>query len=331
MTGRVLITGASGFIGRTLAGRYRNEGWEVRGVDLRADPAAGVVAGDIGTPGTWQRAALGCETVLHTAALVSNTPTLDDAWRINVCGTHHVIDAARDARARRVVLFSSLAVYSHHRVDGCDERSPVHPTGAVYGDTKIAAEQVALQAHAAGEVEVTVVRPGDVYGPGSRPWTILPVQMMRTHQVVLPARGLGVFIPIYVDDLVDAVMRAAAHDGAVGQVFNVTGGTALATREFFGHYARMLGVAPPPTAPTPVATVIAETMGRALRAFGRPSEATAATVRMLSATGDVSIAKAREMLGWEPAVGLDEGMRRTEAWLRSEGQLPAVDPGPVPG
>lgn len=323
MTRRVLITGAAGFIGRALAGRYRTRGWDVRGVDLRADPVAGVVEGDVAVPGPWQHAARDCDTVLHTAALVSNTATLDEAWRVNVCGTRHVLDAARDAGVRRVVLFSSLAVYSHHRGVGCDESRPVRPTGAVYGDTKIAAEQVALQAHGAGEVPVTVVRPGDVYGPGSRPWTILPVQMLRSHQVVLPARGRGVFIPIFVDDLVDVVTCAAAHDGAVGQVFNVTGGAAVPTREFFGYYTRMLGIAPPPSAPTVVATAIAETIGRVLRATGRPSEAGAATMRMLSATGDVSIAKARDRLGWEPGVDLEDGMRRTEAWLRAEGYLPA--------
>lgn len=322
MTKRVLITGANGFIGRALARRYRAESWEVSGIDVHPGTDANVVSGDISTPGAWQEAARGCELVIHTAALVSNTATLTEAWRVNVCGTRHVIDAARDAGIARVVVFSSAAVYSHDRGEDCDEHRPVRPTGAVYGDTKIAAEQVALQAHAAGEVAVTIVRPSDVYGPESRPWTIVPVQMLRSRQVVLPAHGRGAFIPLFVDDLVDAVVLAAAADAAVGQVFNVAGGVSVTTREFFGHYCRMLGVGPPRVAPTALAVAIAETMGRVLRAAGRPSEANAATMHMLSATGDLSIAKARELLGWRPAVDLAEGMRRTEAWLRAEGHLP---------
>jgi len=126
---------------------------------------------------------------------------------------------------------------------------------------------------------------------------------------------------VYVDDLVDAVVRAAAHPGAAGQVFAVTGGHSVSTSEFFGHYSRMLGLRPAPTAPTAVAIAVAETIGRTARVLGRRSEANAATMRMLSATGDVSIIKAREILGWEPAVDLAEGMRRTEGWLAAVGLL----------
>jgi nucleoside-diphosphate-sugar epimerase len=74
-------------------------------------------------------------------------------------------------------------------------------------------------------------------------------------------------------------------------------------------------------APTPVALAIAEAIGRVARLAGRESEAGAATVRMLGATGDVSIEKATAVLGWEPVVDLEEGMRRTETWLRREGLL----------
>jgi nucleoside-diphosphate-sugar epimerase len=321
VTERAMITGAAGFIGRALTRHYRDRGWDVVGVDRTADPEPGVLAGDVSEPGAWQRAARACDTVLHTAALVSNRAALDDAWRVNVVGTRRVLDAARDAGVRRVVVFSSVAVYSHRRDGVVDERTPVRPSGAAYGDTKIAAEQVAFQAHAAGEVEITVVRPGDVYGPGSRPWTVLPVEMLRRHQVVLPARGRGTFVPIYIDDLVDAVARAAAHPAAAGEAFNLTGGRSVTVAEFFGHYSRMLGTRPAPAVPTAWAMAIAEAIGRVARASGRPSEASAATMRMLSATGDVSVVKARELLGWDPAVDLGEGMRRTERWLRETGRL----------
>src|SRR4051794_5838792 len=91
----VFITGASGFIGRALATRYAAEGWEVRGVDLRADPAADVVAGDIGERGPGQLHAAGADLVVHTAAIVSGRATGRGAfWRANVLGTRHVVEAA---------------------------------------------------------------------------------------------------------------------------------------------------------------------------------------------------------------------------------------------
>lgn len=319
---RVFLTGANGFIGRAVGERFVDQGWEVSGVDLTADPDRNVVAGDISRPGVWQKAVEGCDVVVHTAALVSNVVSRDRAWAVNVCGTGHVIDAAENGQVDRVVVFSSLAVYSHHRDGEVDECRPVRPTGSVYGDTKIAAEQVALQAHAEGRASVTILRPGDVYGPRSRPWTILPVEMLRAGRVVLPAHGRGTFVPIYIDDLVDVVVRSATSDQAVGQVFNVTSGEALETREFFGHYCRMLGIDGPRTAATPVAVALAEVSGRVLRSLGRPSESNAATMRMLAGTGDVSVDKVRRVLEWEPQVDLVEGMRRTEEWLRSEGYLP---------
>ncbi|MFZ1491004.1 MAG: NAD-dependent epimerase/dehydratase family protein [Ilumatobacteraceae bacterium] len=322
---RVVVTGAGGFVGRALLDSYRSVGWDVAGVELSPAPDWArewdVVAGDVSEPGTWQEHLVGADVVVHTAALVSNVVSRRRAWQVNVCGTRNVVEAVAEGGAKRMVQFSSLAVYSHHRDGVLDEHHPVRPSGDVYGDTKIAGEQVVLQAHAAGEVQATIVRPGDIYGPGSRPWTILPVQSLKSHQVVLPAMGKGVFSPIYVDDVVEFVRTAAQHPAAIGEVFNLTGGVAVSTREFISYYSRMLGMRPPPVAPTPVAVGVAAALGATLRRLGRPSEVNAATMRMLAATGTVSIDKARRLLGWEPRVPLAAGMARTEAWLRREGFL----------
>ena len=323
----VFITGAAGFMGRAVSARLRAEGWTVRGVDQVADNSAGIVAGDIGTAGPWQDHMQGADLVVHTAAIVSNAATFDEGWRVNVGGTRNVIDAARDAQVARLLHVSSTAVYSHHRPASVTELDPVRPSGEVYGETKIAAEQTVWQAHAAGEITATVVRPSDVYGPGSRPWTILPVKMIAAGQVVLPARGHGTFNPIYIEDLVDGLVLAAQHEAAAGQVFNLAGARSCETREFFGHYCQMLGVDGPRVAPTAVAVALARVVGTTLRAIGRPSEANAATMHMLASTGGVSIEKAEKLLGWRPQIDLAEGMARTETWLRSEGLIPPLSPG----
>ena len=101
MTGRVFVTGASGFIGRALCERFARDGYEVRGVDVVADPARGVVAGDVGAPGAWQDHAAGCDLVLHTAAIVSMRGTDPRAvWRVNALGTS-TCSTRRPAAARR--------------------------------------------------------------------------------------------------------------------------------------------------------------------------------------------------------------------------------------
>lgn len=316
---KALITGAAGFIGRALAARLRAEGVEVVGVDVRAEEAAGVVAGDVTVPGRWQGAAAGCDTVFHTAAAVTNTATDELGWRVNVAGTKHAIDAAVEAGAERFIHFSSIRAFSDLDFpDGVDETHPVHPDRSVYVNTKIASEQVVLAAHAAGRIDATVIRPGDVYGPGSRPWTILVIEAIRSRQFLLPAMGRGVFSPVYIDNLVDGVLLAAADPAGVGEIFTLSDGRGVATREFFGRYYRMLGRRGPLAVPTRVAIALVALPELVAAATGNPTEISRESMRYLARRGTYSIEKARSVLGYEPTVGLDEGMRRTEIWLREQ-------------
>jgi nucleoside-diphosphate-sugar epimerase len=289
---------------------------------LRAAPALDVVAGDVAEPGAWQRAAAGADLILHAAAAVSNAVGGEAMWRANVLGTRRAVEAARDGGATRFVHVSSVRAFSdRHYPDGVDESWPVCTDGNPYVDSKVASEQVVWQAHAAREVVATVVRPGDVYGPGSRPWTLLPLAAIKAGAFALPAMGEGVFTPVYVENLVDGMMAAAARDEAVGQVFTLSDGVNVTTREFFGYYYRMLGRRGPPVLPTSLALGAAALVAAAARARRPKTETNPTTIRYLARTGGYSIAKARRLLGYEPRVDLPEGMRRTEAWLRREGLL----------
>ena len=319
--GSVFLTGASGFIGRAIADRYAAEGWDVRGVDLGADPERGVVAGDVTRPGDWQEHAAGCDVVIHLAARLGLGGTHDEFWPINVVATRMALDAAVRGGARRFVHTSSIVTFGNDFPDGVAESYPVHPTGAPYTDTKIASEQVVLAAHAAGELPCTIVRPGDVYGPRSRPWVVLILEAIRARQFVLPARGRGIFSPVYVDNLVDGYVLAASSPDAEGQVFTISDGVGVECREFFAHHHRWLGVKGPRSLPTPAALALAAAGQRVLRLAGRETEANPGAVRYLARTGTYSIEKARTRLGYEPAVGLEEGLERSRAWAEEAGLL----------
>src|SRR3954468_13512103 len=232
---KVFISGALGFIGSVLADRYRAAGVEVRGVDLRADPALGVVAGDIAEPGDWQQQMRGCDVVINTAAYVGFGGELDAVWRANVLGVARMINAAARGGAERFVQCSSVTTLGFEYPDSVDETYPVRLTGNPYPDSKIASEQVVLQAHVAGDVQATIIRPGDVYGPRSRGWTVLPVRMIKSGQMVLPDGGRGQIGPVYADNLVDGVMLAAASELAVGEIFTIADGVAVEIGDFFGN------------------------------------------------------------------------------------------------
>ncbi|MBI5841279.1 MAG: NAD-dependent epimerase/dehydratase family protein [Chloroflexi bacterium] len=318
---KVFVTGALGFVGRALSARYRELGAETRGLDVRADAEAGIVAGDVTRPEEWQEQINSCDLVIHTAAIVTNNVTREEAWRVNVLGARRVLDAAIRAEAKRFIHISSLAAMRFILDDQADETAPVMPTGNPYVDTKIASEQVTLAAHAAGEIACTIIRPADVYGPGSRPWTIIPVQMIQKGLFLLPAHGQGVFRAIYIDDLVDGVILAAEKDEGAGQIFILGGENATTCEKFFGYYYRMLGKGAPRTMSTPAAIAIAE-IGRVIfTLLGRQTELGRGAMEMLSKKNTVSNAKAHRLLGWQPRTDLDEGMRRTEAWLRAQKML----------
>ncbi len=318
----MFITGALGFIGRALGERYRELGAEVRGVDLRSEEAAGVISGDVAQAGDWQDAMAGSDLVIHTAAVVSNAAGLASQWQLNVMGTRLALDGAVRAGARRFVHFSSIRAFSDlHYPDGADEHHPVRTDGSPYVDTKVASEQVVLQAHAAGELACTVIRPGDVYGPGSRPWTILPLELIKANRFALPAMGRGVFTPVYIDNLLEGVVLAGARAQGAGNVFTLTDGVGVRCRDFFANYYRMLGRRGPICLPTPVAMSLTRVSAAVSHLRGQSSEVNPISMRYFTRTGTYSIAKARRELGYEPGVDLSEGMRRTESWLRDQGLL----------
>lgn len=330
---RVFVTGASGFMGRALCDRYRADGVEVAGVDVVSDPDRGVVAGDIADPSAWAPAAAGSDVVIHTAAIVSNNIAPERAWEVNVVGTQRVLDVAADVGVDRFVQISTMGVTRFAQVHPdsaravlpgreLDERWPLMPTGNPYTDTKIAAEHLVLAAHASGAQSCTVIRPADVYGPGCRPWVLEPLAAMRANRFLLPARGRGLFTPIHIDDLVEGVVRASTHPGAAGQIFHLGGESPVTTLEYFGHLSRMLGRTDPPrSAPTAVAVAAAEAARLVAVARRRHTELGRGVMAMLAKTRGVSNDKAHRTLGWYPRVGLDEGMRGVEDWLRAEGLL----------
>lgn len=318
---RVFITGACGFIGRALASHYRARGAHVCGIDFIADPDWNVISADLTRPADWGSHLAGATLVIHTAAVVSNTATMDMAWQVNVRGTADLLTACVDAGVQRFVQLSSVAAYGFDYPDQVTEDHPLRPMGNTYVDTKIASEHAVLACHNRSAMDCTIVRPGDVYGPGSRPWVILPLEMLARGRFILPANGQGLFSPVYIDDLVSGIALAAEHDAGRGQIYNIGGGPAVSCETFFGYHAAMLGQHKLRTVSTGLALAIAALGGGLVRLLGGQSELGRGTIDMLSRTGGYSINKAATQLGYQPQYDLDQGMARTRQWALEQGYV----------
>jgi len=318
--GPVLVTGANGFIGRALSAHLTTLGVEVRRVDLTGAAATEVHPGSTTDPRPWAHLLDDVDTVVHTAAIVSNVVPVAQMHAVNVEGTRRVLSAASTAGVRRFVHLSSVVVHGFDLPAWVDESRPMRPNGDAYVDTKVASERLVMAAGVAGDLEVVVLRPGDVYGPGSRPWVVLPLAYLRARQAVLPARGRGILSHVHLDTLLDGITRAIATPAAAGGVFHLTDGVATTCAEYFGRLGAMVGTRPRHL-PTPTAMAAASLVGGVQRRFGRSNELGAASMRLLARTGSYRIDHARQVLGFEPAVDLDTGMADVQRWAAAQGLL----------
>jgi 2-alkyl-3-oxoalkanoate reductase len=334
---RILLTGAGGFIGSHILDELRGHGHELRALDLRwpdAPAPAGVerIAGDV-TRATDARAAVhGCDAVCHLAAKVGDWGPDADYMRVNVEGTRTLLAAARDAGVRRFVLMSSVSVHHYRGLRDADETAPRDGHLNAYVRSKVAAEAV-VRAEGRG-IEWVIVRPGVFpFGPRDRTSFIHLARAIERGGIGYVGGGGALLTTAYVENLAAGMRLCLEHPAAVNEDFVIGDDEPISWRDLFTRFAHALGVAPPRLS---VPLWIAYPAAAALEGIwllARAKDPPLLTrYRILVSGRDCSFrsAKARRLLGYAPAVGLDEGIRRTVEWYRA---LPArEDPrGGAPG
>jgi nucleoside-diphosphate-sugar epimerase len=243
---QVLITGATGFIGGRLAEVACGRGIPTVGLVRVWSRAARLarlhvrmVGGDILNPDSLREAMKGCDVVFHCA--VDNRIGGRAHRRTSARGTANVLQAALETGVKRVVHLSSTAVHSYNPgLDAVTEEGAYRYSGDPYCDGKIDSEKVALHYWHKHGLPVTVLRPTIVYGP----FGFLPVytaNLIRERRMVLVDGGTGICNSLYVDNLVEAMLRAAEHQGAVGEVFHISDARPISWKEFIEAHARALG------------------------------------------------------------------------------------------
>lgn len=320
----VAITGVCGFIGRHLARRCLSLGAKVRGLDMTdsgafhsAEGEIEVLVGDVTNGDDAAQLCSGADVVIHTAAVVREGGDPEVFQRINVGGTRTVVEAAKAAGVQRFVQISSVMVYGFDFPNQVDESAELRGEGNPYCETKIESERVALELHEPGGMEIIVIRCGDVYGPGSMPWTVRPVQMMKSFQFVLVDGGRGIMNHVFIDNLTDGIVLALQGDHT-GEAFNISDGVGTTFRDFFGYYAKMIGWRPLMSLPGSLVRRGIIATNFVFRLLRIPPQVYPDFVDFVTRTNTYSVEKAANKLGYRPAVDLEEGMRRTAEWLAEQ-------------
>ncbi|HUQ02319.1 MAG TPA: SDR family NAD(P)-dependent oxidoreductase [Kofleriaceae bacterium] len=324
----VLVTGASGFIGRRVAARLAKEGRAVRALvmpdeDVSRIPelaARGitVVRGDVTAAAAMQDAVAGMEKIVHLAAVVGDWGPDKLFDRVNVGGTRNVVDAAALEGCQRLVMISSIVVYGERLAAGaCDEDAPRGRHVGPYSRTKRESEELALDAHRRGRVPVTVVRPGNVWGPGSGLWVDEIAKLARKGMLMTLAGGRGDATLAYVDNVVDVIVRALDAPDAAGRIYNAIDAGGVTWKDYLTDIARLAGGKPPKRSLSPrLARVLAGGMERAWRLTRRPGRPlmTREAVQLLGSGPPVPISRARSELGYDP-VPYDRGLAAVARYL----------------
>ena len=322
---RVLVTGASGFLGRATAAAVRDDGHEVRTFQRRPSGVAGVsdVLGTMTDAAAVARAVADVDAVVHLAAKVSLAGDPADFARVNVDGTRTLVDAARSAGVGRFVFVSSPSVaHTGSSLVGVDA-GPAEPALARgdYARTKAAAELVALGADAP-DFAVVAVRPHLVWGPGDTQLVGRIVDRARTGRLPLLDSGAALIDTLYVDNAASAMVAAlehAADEGVHGNAYVVTNGEPRPVADLLAGICTASGVpAPRVHVPAGVARVAGSLVEAVWRV--RPGEdeppMTRFLAEQLSTAHWFDQRRTRRDLQWAPAVSIDEGLARLAAAAR---------------
>lgn len=324
----VLVTGATGFTGGHLARRLRDAGDRVRVIARDPSKAADlaqagieVVQGDLTDRESLSRALAGVDVVYNIGALYRAAGLKASAYRaVNADAVAALIERAKAAGVRRVVHCSTVGVHGDIERPPANEDAPLRP-GDVYQETKLLGEELGREAAARTGVELVIARPSGIYGPGDRRLLKLFGGVARGRFLFL-GRGQIFYHLTHVDDLCDGFRLCGTVPAAAGRTYILAGGEVTTLNDLVALTADIAKVPPPklhwPVWPFWLAGAACEAL---CAPFGIEPPIFRRRVDFFTKSRAFDISRARAELGFQPRVGLREGIGRTLEWYREHGWI----------
>lgn len=322
---KVLVTGATGFLGSHLVDRLVARGDDVRALVRRSSDTSHLkslnvtlIEGDVARAETVAPAMEGVDVVYHAAAKVTDWAPWREFERTTIQGTGNVLRAAASAGVKRVLYVSTDAVYALAALRGrITEDSPLERHFGwldYYRRSKSAAERIARRYQRSGRLEVTILRPGLLLGERDR--TIYPgtVEFLESSTSAYIGEGNNRLPYVYVGDVAEACVLGGTLPQATGRIYNVASDESVTQRDLFEAVAAAAGLQPPRRSVPVRAAYLAALVLEAWCLLGaqrrRPS-LTRYGINLIALNYDEDCSRLRKELGWRPTVDLREAIRRT--------------------
>jgi nucleoside-diphosphate-sugar epimerase len=318
---RALITGATGFIGSHLAEDLLKRGYEVtclvrrtsnlqwlEGLDVRLNE------GDCSDKDSLQDCVKNQDYILHLAGLIKSN-CKEDFYSINTKGTENIIEAVRqyNPEIKRFVHLSSLSAFGPKTRNELPNEGCAPNPVSDYGKSKLKSETIVLKY--SNILPVTILRPAVVYGPRDRGFFLL---FKLIKKGFLPYWGNGHTSLVYVDDLIKAILLTVEQENAIGKIFFISDGIVYSNNEIIEEIASALNVKclriRLPRALLPVISFFCE---RISKIMGKTTMINSDKIKeVMYADWVCDITKARSELGFEPKVGIKQGIKWTADWYK---------------
>ncbi len=268
-----LVTGASGFVGTHMVQLLVDKGYNVVAADLVgtdggkfADLGVPFIPVDISRKDSLVNAFEHVDVVMHIAAIFDYTVSWQDLWRVNVKGTRNVCEAASEQGVKKMVYFSSCDIYGDPARIPADETTKIRPNHN-YGESKFLGEREAFKTGMGRGLDVAVLRPAALYGPGSTYGAILLINLLYKGMLPgIPGDGKTMVHMVHVKDVVNAGLFLAEHPNSSGRAFNLSDDTPVQLERIIEHAAAVLGFKVPKLH---VPKFMAEAMVPLVKAFAR--------------------------------------------------------------